>query len=67
MHIYNTASESTEFFSLGVDYTKQGEEILDAVSSLAQLLTGLHTAGVVTYAGKLTGTAYSTFANMQVL
>eukprot|EP01036_Dinobryon_divergens_P028510 gene28510-37464_t len=62
---YLVSSESTEFFSLGVDYTKQGEEILDAVSSLAQLLTGLQTAGVVTYAGKLTGTAYSTFANMQ--
>ena len=40
---------------------------MEAAFSLSQLLYGLQTAGVVTYAGKLTGTAYSTFANMQVL
>ena len=67
IHTYiRTASENTEFFSRGTDYTKQGEEILEAAFSLSQLLNGLKTAGVVTYAGTVTGTAYSAFANMPV-
>ena len=67
IHTYiHTASENTEFFSRGMDYTKQGEEILEAAFSLSQLLNGLKTAGVVTYAGTVTGTAYSAFANMPV-
>ena len=63
---YKTASQDTSLFSVGFDYSKN-REMLDSALKMYKMINSIQTPGIVVYAGKVVGNAYSTFAASKVL
>lgn len=61
-----SASNAKDFFSVGLD-PNANVGVLETARQFAELTMVCQTPGVVVFAGKTTGTAFSTFANMKVM
>ena len=51
---------------MGFDYSKN-REMLDSALKMYKMINSIQTPGIVVYAGKVVGNAYSTFAASKVL